>query len=451
MSAKPALRRHQSRPRPQTTLTFSKLNDRMRRAVAISGCIILLAGCSRGASAPVDESRGVSTEAMASTTSEFPAFEPGISDNDVSARGSIDFFGDYAITDETFGTSVRVTVLDGLRTIQTNALPDHETGDFPNDGNPNSIAEQDRTWVFPAVPTYSETMSIVQVPGVAVNGVKFEPGTAETVVCSTGEVYRVDGLQPTINLGMDMNNAHVQPTGEYHYHGVADALIERYADGQDVVFVGFAADGHFIYHSVSNAWRSGYVLRTEPRTGSSCALSLPSGETMDLDGSMPDGTFVDDWVWERGSGSLDECNGTFVNGEYAYVLTDEFPFIPRCLHGELDAGFEGTEVDGATRVGSIGPPPGNAGPQSPPCGEFDLDVIEVVGGVTFEPGRYVVHAFGIECDDVLGDGGVLEVFLALGHSDPLPEPWRFLDDAIGAPKFVAGPQQGFRVQRLPSG
>jgi hypothetical protein len=80
------------------------------------------------------------------------------------------------------------------------------------------------------------------VPGVAVNGVKFEPETAETVACASGESYRVEALQDTDDLGFDFNNAHVQPTGEYHYHGVSQLLAEAADSGDDLVHVGFAAD-----------------------------------------------------------------------------------------------------------------------------------------------------------------------------------------------------------------
>ena len=114
-----------------------------------------------------------------------------------------------------FGTQTTVTVSGDTRTIITNALPNHKTGLFPNSGNPNSISAQSDRYEYPANPTHTGAATRVGVPGVAVNGVKFEPGTAETVTCATGETYRVEGLQDTFNLGMDLNNAHVQPTGAY--------------------------------------------------------------------------------------------------------------------------------------------------------------------------------------------------------------------------------------------
>ena len=229
---------------------------------------------------------------------------------------------------------VTVTVDGSTRTIDTNALPDHETGQFPNPGNPNSISEQDRTWTFPAVGTYTGEATDVRTTGVAVNGIKFEPNTAETVECATGETYRVEALQGLFDLGLDVNNAHVQPTGEYHYHGVSELLIDAYDSGDDLVHIGFASDGFLILYSKSGAFESSYSLDTESRTGSGCVMSLPGGGDFDLDGTTPDGTYGSDWVYEATSGDLDECNGTTIDGEYVYLLTDDYPYVGRCVMGE---------------------------------------------------------------------------------------------------------------------
>ncbi|MEO7422646.1 MAG: YHYH protein [Ornithinibacter sp.] len=151
-----------------------------------------------------------------------------------------------------------------MRTIVTNALPDTETGTFPNEGNPNSIAAQDNTYVFTAEPTFVGEATPVRTTGIAINGVKFEPGTAETITCDSGEVYRVEALQDDYNLGLDFNNAHVQPDGEYHYHGVSELMVDVFDAGEDLVHVGFAADGYLMYYSLSGAYRPSYKLSTEP-------------------------------------------------------------------------------------------------------------------------------------------------------------------------------------------
>lgn len=96
---------------------------------------------------------------------------------------------------------------------------------------------------------------------------------------------------------------------------------------------------------------------------------------------------------------------------------------------------------------TVSPTPG-AGPSGPPCGIFVVDKSETVAGQHFPKGRYQIHAFGISCEEVIAENGLLSEFLMLDDDAPLPEPWRFLEGAVGAPKFVAGPSVGFRVQRI---
>ncbi|NQU37459.1 MAG: YHYH protein [Actinobacteria bacterium] len=259
---------------------------------------------------------------------------------------SSNFLGSYKINDAEFGTEVTVTVDGDTRTMKTNALPDTETGEFPNSGNPNTISSQSLTYSYPIDPNYVGNATEVRTTGVAINGVKFEPGTAESVTCASGETYRVEGLQDTYNLGMDFNNAHVQPTGEYHYHGVSDLMVDVFESDEDLVHVGFAADGFLMYYSKSGAYKPGYTLSTQERTGTDCTGSgALRSSSVDIEGTTPDGTYTSDWVFDEASGSLDRCNGTTVNGEYAYLITESYPFVGRCLNGEVSEE-------------RVGPPPG---------------------------------------------------------------------------------------------
>ncbi|MEO1057120.1 MAG: YHYH protein [Actinomycetota bacterium] len=287
-------------------------------------------------------------------------------DDDTSA--SAGYLDDYTLIDDDFGTITTVTVGGDTRVIEANALPNHETGEFPNAGNPNAISEQDASYAYPLEGTWSGEPTEVRTIGVAINGVKFEPGTAETVTCASGELYRVEALQDTYDLGLDFNNAHVQPTGEYHYHGVSDLLVDGAASGEDLVHVGFAADGFLIYASVSDAYASSYQLVDDARTGTDCVASGPAGgDTVDIDGTSADGTYTNDWEYVEGSGDLDECNGIEIDGEYAYVITEEYPYVTRCLMGEVagDGPGGGAPPDGAPEGGGAPPagaPDGAAGP-----------------------------------------------------------------------------------------
>ena len=89
-----------------------------------------------------------------------------------------------------------------------------------------------------------------------------------------------------------------------------------------------------------------------------------------------------------------------------------------------------------------------AGPQGSPCGTYQVKKNEVIAGVNFPKGSYQINAFGISCSKVLGKKGLFAKFLKLKDKDPLPKPWKYLADAVGAPKFSSGPGVGFRVQLI---
>ncbi len=246
------------------------------------------------------------------------------------------YFDSYTLKDDDYGTSTTVTIKDKTRTMVTNALPNHKTGEFPRKGNPNTISAQNRTYTFPVNPKYTGKPQWVREPGVALNGVKFEPGTAEVVECETGENYRVEAFQDVINLGLDFNNAHVQPTGAYHYHGAPTSVIESFQTREDLVHIGFAHDGFPIYYSKSGQYKPSYKSLSGNREGEDCTYENPHN-SMDISvGGHHDGAFTSDFEYVDGYGDLDECNGITVNGKYLYLVTDEFPYVSRCLMGEVE-------------------------------------------------------------------------------------------------------------------
>ncbi len=61
---------------------------------------------------------------------------------------------------------------------------------------------------------------------------------------------------------------------------------------------------------------------------------------------MAGGRHVQDYEYVEGLGNLDECNGRtgvtpeFPSGTCYYVLTDDFPVIPRCFKGTPDDSFK---------------------------------------------------------------------------------------------------------------
>lgn len=315
--------------------------------------VFLTSGC--GGSSPGAAEVSAPKEDLVTTDSS-SIEEPGASLNDDQ------FLGEYEMIDPIFGTDITVRFENNSRIITSNSLPNHETGDFPNENNPNTISAQDNLWSFPLNPVFTGEPQPAYVVGVAVNGVKFEPGTDEKVICESGEVYPVEGLQDVVELGMDLNNAHVQPTGEYHYHGISDLLVEILSSDGDLVHVGFARDGHLIYFSDSSNYSPSFLLGTGVRSGSECFYTPGRGEPLKF-GLEKDGSLTADWEFDASHGELDQCNGAVVNGGYAYFVTRSFPFFPRCLMGEFEAEARGpASADQAPPPDGQAPPPGQKGP-----------------------------------------------------------------------------------------
>ena len=240
---------------------------------------------------------------------------------------------------------VAITLRGDYRHIESNGIPDHAHGDFPNRNNPNRIAEQRHTYRVPLnpVPAVAPIDAGGMPFGVALNGVPFDPGTAE--LWRNDPNWRYDALSGKINLGIDQSNAHVQPSGAYHYHGLPLGLINKVARPDTIVLVGYAADGFPIYNQFGHAdprdaasplrkLRSSYQLKKGQR---------PNGAQGP--GGAYDGTFNQDYEYIPGSGDLDECNGRFAvtpeypDGTYHYVITEQFPFISRLFRGTPDDSF----------------------------------------------------------------------------------------------------------------
>jgi hypothetical protein len=245
-------------------------------------------------------------------------------------------------------SEVSITVEDGKRVIVANGLPDHATGKFPNRDNPNRIAPQRYRYTVPVTPTLAtRPIPLRQQPfGIALNGVVFDPGTAEAWKNDRDSGWRYEALGGAFSLGLDTNHGHVQPNGAYHYHGIPAALLERLSGGRPrLTLLGWAADGYPIY----GKW--GYRDPAKP-SGAVVALRssyrLKSGRRPTAGGQpggVYDGVFVEDFEYVAGSGDLDECGGRFgvtpefPAGTYHYMLTEDFPFIPRFFRGVPDESF----------------------------------------------------------------------------------------------------------------
>jgi hypothetical protein len=260
---------------------------------------------------------------------------------------------------------VAITESGNYRTIKANGIPNHPVGQFPNPGNPNSISAQNYNFRVPLhpVPNTSFTPLKMQSIGVAVNGIPFDPGTAEFWNNDRQAGWRVEAIIGTNRtMGLDQNYAHVQPDGAYHYHGVPVGLEQVLGGSQKMTLIGYASDGFPMYGPIAydKANDPSSVLRQMKPSWQLKKGARPGGNGP---GGTYDGTYTRDYEFVSGSGDLDEANGRtgvtpeYPKGTYYYVVTWTFPYYPRELKGTPDPSFEKRPPPGG-RMGGGGPPRG---------------------------------------------------------------------------------------------
>ena len=201
--------------------------------------------------------------------------------------------------------------------------------------------------------------------GVANNGVFYMPAPALPFVFEhtvTGE-YNWDWVfEPTTNQGegaekvsLDCASAHTNSNG-YHYHGNMFEYIETISPGssstetppEEPIHVGWASDGFPIVYrfgpdSEGNIKEllPSYGLKSGQRPGD--GVSEPCGPYT--------GKYTRDFEYIEGRGDLNECNGINASitlatqqGEetfnFFYVVTEDFPQIPRCMVGFVSPDFD---------------------------------------------------------------------------------------------------------------
>jgi hypothetical protein len=254
------------------------------------------------------------------------------------------------------------------RMLIGNGIPNHEVGTFPNSNNPNSISEQNVSKSFTLCPSiiYESGLELVgpaMAIAYALNSVKFDPATAgscnDAGECSLarGEGnWNIEALgHETFDFGDDMNHAHVQPNGAYHYHGIPELLTDFLGDKDGMTLVGWASDGFPVYarygyadpensQSQLKALTTSYRLKSQPdenRPNTLTAILGGPNANSNINKPIPMGAFTQDYEYVEGLGDLDECNGIFgvtpefPDGIYYYVVTDDFPFFTRCLKGNI--------------------------------------------------------------------------------------------------------------------
>jgi hypothetical protein len=241
------------------------------------------------------------------------------------------------------------------RSFTGNGVPNHEVtgGNFVT-----KISVQNISGAMTLAPVANSSSTMVKLPGYALNTVKLDPGTAGTCTnTATSDTsgcnyaggngtWRMEALNdPSVSpwrfdFGVDGSNAHVQPNGQYHYHGMPTKLIVKLntASASSMTLVAWAADGFPIYANY------GYTTATNASSAlkemkGSYRVKATVDPTRPSTSNFPLGHFVQDWEYAAGLGDLDECNGRtgvtpeFPQGIYHYYITKTYPFIQRCLKG----------------------------------------------------------------------------------------------------------------------
>ena len=220
---------------------------------------------------------------------------------------------------------VTITVEGDQRCITSDGVPEHDTGPWREGATGE---EQSHSFCMDATPELTNTVTDrVRISGITVTGIPLRPGTAEYYDASTERGYSRDSssgwnVEGIGGLIMDAQNAHVDGDGMYHYHGIPSAVTGAL---EDTLF-GYAADG-FEIHYMGEEARSSWQLK--------------SGRRESGPGGVHGGTYVQDYEFVEGSGTLDECNGGMLDGQYVYFATDTYPFFPRCFKGTVSEDFIG--------------------------------------------------------------------------------------------------------------
>jgi hypothetical protein len=254
----------------------------MRLLIRAMGCVLLLAAVAILAQ---------------SAEEEYPAESP----NSTAA----DKFGHA----NPFTSNVKVTFTDKYMIVESDGIPNHPHGPFPNKDNPNSIKKQNYTFYIPLHPRPAEksTKTPFGPIGVAINGIPFY------------NQYNAEGEDAVKLEVFDSCCGHPDPAGRYHYHKYPVCVKSPFKDpvGQHSPLIGYAFDGYAIYG--------------------------PNGE----DGKPPT--------------NLDECNGhsDSVRG-YHYHVTSGYPYILGGYHGVVE-----TKNFDHGPPGGIGGPPGAVGKGGP--------------------------------------------------------------------------------------
>jgi hypothetical protein len=237
-------------------------------------------------------------------------------------------------------------------------------------GGNNQISDQTHNFVFTlraGTNTSNPQQTTLGAMGIANNGVVlFNPSAGPGPLPGGSQVpnpgFTFNAVFNEASYGVDACGGHPEQSGEYHYHAGSflincwDSKVSgasayyndtdfngdkfRHTDGHSKI-VGFCFDGYPLYGPY------GYSTATNPLSTNIQMLSSWRTYASEVQGrgftyaQIPAGSFINDFEYVQGLGTLDEYNGRYCitpdypTGTYAYFLTFEsndfntpaFPYI----------------------------------------------------------------------------------------------------------------------------
>lgn len=231
-------------------------------------------------------------------------------------------------------------------------------GDFPNSINENYIRDQALSQTF-ELRVGGETGTPAAVTddyiGIAANGVLIRrPGSSQTIELDSASArgvapsgYEWNTVYLSDLLGFDVYDGNVDDNGRYYYTtaNLLNAWDEniylandyfrldkfssnrfRHADGHSKI-VGYAFDGYPIYGPYGYTGINHPTSAAIKMTSSYVTKTIPDSDRGYTYTQYPAGSFVQDYSYSAGAGTLDQYNGRwcvtpeYPNGTYAYFLT----------------------------------------------------------------------------------------------------------------------------------
>ena len=134
--------------------------------------------------------------------------------------------------------NVTITFEDDFMIFESDGIPNHEVGDFPNRSNPNRIEEQAYRFYIPLYPELAEEPSETPMGpiGIAITGALF---------FNQYNALHQDAVEVEV---FDDCNGHPDQRGLYHYHQNPICISETLDEpDQHSFLIGYAFDGFPIY------------------------------------------------------------------------------------------------------------------------------------------------------------------------------------------------------------